>query len=90
MAIYSKGSILLATVLAVAYSYRLHDDYYESRFDGRRDNLDTFRQDMYEEKRATDECKYPGALCNNVYSYGCHKYVKKCDGKGCITEVSDM
>uniref|UniRef100_A0A7M6DS02 Uncharacterized protein n=1 Tax=Clytia hemisphaerica TaxID=252671 RepID=A0A7M6DS02_9CNID len=31
------------------------------------------------------ECKF-GGLCNNVYSYGCHKYVKKCDGSGC-TEI---
>uniref|UniRef100_A0A7M5XLG2 Uncharacterized protein n=1 Tax=Clytia hemisphaerica TaxID=252671 RepID=A0A7M5XLG2_9CNID len=80
-----KILILFTAVLAIAYSYRIsNDDSNQER------NLYQALQDMIDERVAEKmdpkhECKF-GGLCNNVYSYGCHKYVKKCDGSGC-TEI---
>uniref|UniRef100_A0A7M5V959 Uncharacterized protein n=1 Tax=Clytia hemisphaerica TaxID=252671 RepID=A0A7M5V959_9CNID len=80
-----KVLILFTAVLAIAYSYRISNDDSNA---GR--NFYQALQDMIDDRVAEKmdpkhECKFEG-LCNNVYSYGCHKYDKKCDGSGC-TEI---
>ena len=80
----SKGLILFATILAMAYSYRINEDFYDSP-DFQRRHLS--RDEL--EKRASHGCKFTQGVClNGVYSYGCHNYKKKCNGDGCKTTVS--
>uniref|UniRef100_A0A7M5X9W4 Cnidarian restricted protein n=1 Tax=Clytia hemisphaerica TaxID=252671 RepID=A0A7M5X9W4_9CNID len=81
-----KVLILFTAVLAIAYSYRISNDDSNT---GR--NFYQALQDMIDDRVAEKmdpkhECKF-GGLCNNVYSYGCHKYVKKCDGPSGCTEI---
>ena len=85
----SKGLILLATILAMAYSYRINEDFYDSPDTERRDFREISRDEW--EKRASHGCKFSQGLCHNgVYSYGCRNMQKKCNGDGCKTTVSSM
>uniref|UniRef100_A0A7M5XID3 Uncharacterized protein n=1 Tax=Clytia hemisphaerica TaxID=252671 RepID=A0A7M5XID3_9CNID len=77
-----KVLILFTAVLAIAYSYRISNDNSNIGRNFYRALKDMIGERVTEKMDpANDECTF-GGLCTKDYSFGCHKYVKKCTDKG--------
>lgn len=86
-----KLFLMLSAILMAVSSYRIEDRVKSDLQALARDveEMEAVKDEKaFPEKREAHECKYSGASCNNVYSYGCQDIKKRCVSGKCSNFVS--